>query len=213
VRLIPLLLATLALSACGSAAEQRSAPGSSGQSGEGSVPVETTAPTVAPSGDVELEPPPILLVSETGKQTAARGSYCVDDVNEETGQGSGVCADAAAPTYPKAITAVGPGDPVAFVLHNAAFKPQSVVTIRPLGCTDQETRQLSLKPRTGLHTWSVDLEPGAYQLDVFARFEAADGRSGDVSGSLGLTVAGAKENDALGVHDLKPSLAVCPFPD
>ena len=171
----------------------------------------STEPAPEPADDSNLKPPPILLVSETGTQTAVRGSYCVDYVDEQTGRGSGICSDSAAPTYPKAITAVSAGDPVAFVVHKAAFKPESVVTIRPLGCTDQETRQVRLKPRTGLHSWTVDLEPGAYQLDVFARFEAADGRSGDVSGSLGLTVAGGKENDALGVMGLKPSLAVCPF--
>jgi hypothetical protein len=59
--------------------------------------------------------------------------------------------------------------------------------------------------------WDVDLDPGAYQLDVFARFEASDGRAGDVSGVLGLTVPGPKENDALGVHGVKRSMQVCPF--
>jgi hypothetical protein len=36
--------------------------------------------------------------------------------------------------------------------------------------------------------WRVHLEPGAYDLDVFANFGAPDGRTGDVSGSLGVLV-------------------------
>jgi hypothetical protein len=90
-------------------------------------------------------------------------------------------------------------------------KAGSVVTIRPLGCTDQVTTEITLEPGTGEHPWDVDLDHGAYQLDVFALFEAKDGRTGDVSGTLGLTVAGAKKWDALGVLGVRRSMHVCPF--
>ena len=36
--------------------------------------------------------------------------------------------------------------------------------------------------------WRVRLRPGAYEVEVFARFETADGRTGDTSGSLGILV-------------------------
>lgn len=54
---------------------------------------------------------------------------------------------------------------------------------------------------------------GAYQLDVFALFDTEDGRSGDVSGTLGLTVAGPKKWDALGVGAVERDMKVCPFAD
>jgi hypothetical protein len=57
-------------------------------------------------------------------------------------------------------------------------------------------------------TWTVDLEPGAYELHVYANFESKDA-NGDVSGSLGLTVAGAKKWDALGVSRVEPAMWIC----
>ena len=57
--------------------------------------------------------------------------------------------------------------------------------------------------------WTVDLEPDAYEPDVFAYFESDAGATGDVSGTLGLTVAGAKQWDALGVSAVEPSMWVC----
>lgn len=216
--LIPLLLVALVLVACGSA-EETGAPASSGQetSGQESAEGEGTAsggvePPAEPVDGSDLKPPAILLVSETGRQKAVRGSYCVDYVNEATGQGSGVCADAAMPTYPDAVTSVAGGDQVTFVLADAVFRPDSVVMIRPLGCTERVLDKLALDPGTGEHSWQVDLEHGAYQLDVFARFKADDGRTGDVSGSLGLTVAGPKKWDALGVGAVQRSMEVCEFP-
>jgi hypothetical protein len=117
------------------------------------------------------------------------------------------------PTYPEAVTSVAPGDRVAFVLPEAMFKPDSIVTIRPLGCSDRTVGTITLEPGTGEHRWRVDLEHGAYQLAVFARFRADDGRTGDVSGSLGLTVAGPKKWDALGVSAVRRSMQVCAFGD
>ena len=91
------------------------------------------------------------------------------------------------------------------------MKQNSTVTIRPLGCGDQKVDQLAFEPRTGQLEWTVDLDHGAYQLDVFALFEAEDGGKGDVSGTLGLTVAGPKKWDALGVGAVEPDMKVCPF--
>jgi hypothetical protein len=60
---------------------------------------------------------------------------------------------------------------------------------RPLGCDDRTIETVALAP--GPQTpWTVDLEPGAYELDVFGYFESDAGATGDVSGTLGLTVAG-----------------------
>jgi len=208
VRLVPLLIVALLFAACGSAEERTGVPASSEVE---SMPAETTTAPPMPAADGELKPPAIVLVFRTEEQVGARGSYCVDYVDEASGQGQGMCADAALPTYPEAVTAVGPGDRVTFVIRESVARRDSVVTIRPLGCSEQTLGELRFKPGHGELRWDVDLKPGAYQLDVFARFKALDGRSGDVSAVLGLTVAGPKKWDALGVLDVKRSLQVCPF--
>jgi hypothetical protein len=206
VKRVPLLALALVLAACGSTAEPTGVPASS--SGE-SEPAEAYGPTTAVD-ESKLEPPPILLLSDVEKQKAVQGSYCVDYVDEATGHGQGICSDAA-PPFPESVTSVARGDRVTFVVLDAMVELDSIVTVRPLGCIDQETARIRFEPGTGELQWDVDLDPGAYQLDVFARFEARDGRTGDVSGVLGLTVAGPKENDALGVHGVKRSMQVCPL--
>ena len=173
--------------------------------------MDTTILPPEPVPDGKLKPPPIILVGSMETQKAVQGSYCVDYVDEATGQGQGVCADMAAPIRPEAVTAVAPGDRVTFVLPEAAFRPESTVTIRPLGCDDRQTGTIALETGAGEHEWTVDLDPGAYQLDVFARFEAEDGRTGDTSGTLGLTVAGPKKWDALGVRAVVRAMQVCPY--
>jgi hypothetical protein len=216
MRLVPLLLLVLLVAACGSSVEETGVPASSGpseESAEGSGTATGSGQVPAPADESNPKPPPILLLYQGQEQEAVSGSYCVDDVDEQTGQASGICADSAAPIFPDAVTSVAFGDRVLFVLPKAVFKPDSLVTVRPLGCTDQVVEEIALEPGTGKHPWKVELDHGAYQLDVFARFEADDGRSGDVSGSLGLTVAGPKKWDALGVRDIHPAMEVCPLPD
>jgi hypothetical protein len=175
--------------------------------------MDTTILPTAPVPEGKLQPPPIILVGSMETQKAVQGSYCVDYVDEATGQGQGACADTAAPLRPEAVTSVAPGDRVSFVLPEAVFRRESVVTIRPLGCGDQEVGRITIQPGRGEHEWTVDLDSGAYQLDVFAIFEADDGRTGDVSGTLGLTVAGPKKWDALGVRSVVRAMQVCPYSD
>jgi hypothetical protein len=214
MRLLPLLILALLLAACGSSVEGTGVPASSGEasaSGEGTA-TGPNEPAPEPGEESDLKPPPIVLLSGYGRQEAVQGSYCVDFVDEATGQGSGICSDFAMPTFPDAVTSVAPGDRVEFVLPGAAFRPDSVVAVRPLGCTEQVMEEIALESGTGKHLWKVDLKHGAYQLDVFARFQADDGRSGDVSGSLGLTVAGPKKRDALGVGAITGRMPVCDIP-
>jgi hypothetical protein len=215
VRRVPLLLVVALLAGCGSSTEETGVPAGSGQEaqGSGSVPTDTTTLPPEPARDDKLKPPPIILVGSMETQRAEQGSYCVDYVDEATGRGEGVCADMAGPIRPEVVTAVAAGDRVTFVLPEAAFQPESSVTIRPLGCSDQEVGRITLEPGTGEQEWTVDLDSGAYQLDVFARFEADDGRTGDTSGTLGLTVAGSKKWDALGVRSVVRAMAVCPYSD
>jgi hypothetical protein len=199
MRLVPLIVFALLLAGCGAAQEETNVPAASVEEG-----VETTPPPTASAGP-DPKPPEILLVSSDGEQRAAQGSYCV------SGSGVGACADMAYPLVPESVTAVRRGDSVTILLPASKLKRDSVVRVRPLGCVTREVATLEL-PTSGELRWEVDLDAGAYQLDVFARFEGEDGINGDTSASLGLTVAGAKSNDALGVLGIKPSLAVCKFP-
>jgi hypothetical protein len=190
MRMVSSALAVLALAGCGTAT---TAPGSSGESPtlpQPPVSTETEAP--------DVKPPPIFLISAAGKQRATEGSSCVTYVDPDTGEGVGACGDTG-PIVPEAMTVVQPGDNVIVTIPGATLKKESAVVVRPLGCTKRETMTLDL-PVTGELHWPVDLEPGAYQLDVFALFGMENGLNGDLSGSLGLLVGGnAKENDYRGV--------------
>jgi hypothetical protein len=195
MRLVPVLLVVLVLAGCGSAAR------SSGEDVSVQAP-----PAETDSRESESKPPQILLVSGRGTQKAVQGSYCI------TGNVVGMCADMAYPLAPESVSVVQPSGQVTIVLPGATLMKESIATVRPLGCFDQETKTIEL-PESGELKWQVDIDSGAYQIDVFARFEADDGRRGDTSGALGLVVSGAKSGDALGVIGIKPSLAVCAFTD
>jgi hypothetical protein len=203
VRPVLFCLSALALAGCGA---ETGMPGSSGES---PTPAQPTVSTQV--DEPELAPPPIFFVSAAGKQRAAQGSSCIEYTNVATGESSGQCGDVAGPVRPKAMTVVQAGDNVIITIPGAMLKKGSAITIRPLGCADKETEKLDLPDPGELH-WQVDLEPGAYQLDVFALFELRDGLSGDTSGTLGLLVGGGpKEYDYSGVVALDETLAVCPF--
>jgi hypothetical protein len=203
MKLIPLLLGALLLAACGAAREESNVPGSSGED-----PTTSLGPpkSVVTEVDPELKPPQIVLVSETGRQPVVQGSYCM------TGEGQGMCADAAGHLVPKAVTVVVPGDSVKVEVPRTTLRGGSRITVRPLGCFDQEVKTLAL-PANGELEWPVDLDPGAYQLDVFVVFKTDDGLTGDSSGTLGLVVGGAKSGDALGVLRMRRSMMVCAFID
>jgi hypothetical protein len=218
VKRVPLVGLALVLAACGSTADRTGVPASSGQE---SVPVGTHGPTTAPLEKSKLRPPQILLRSSAGEQRAAEGSFCVDYVDPASGQGSGVCSDSAA-VHPDEVTVVQPGE-VTFVFSGADIVRASgchaedeqgcigSIQVRPLGCEDREVERvpLVLGPAT---PWTIHLETGAYELDVFGYFESSDHGTGDVSGALGLLVGGGPKNhDYLGVVAVERGMHVCPF--
>jgi hypothetical protein len=219
VKRVPLVVLALVLAACGSTADGTGIPVSSGQE---SVPVGTHGPTTAPLEKSKLRPPQILLRSSAGEQRAAEGSFCVDYVDPASGQGSGVCSDSAA-VHPDEVTVVQPGDEVTFVFSGADIVRASgchaedeqgcigSIQVRPLGCEDREVERvpLVLGPET---PWTIHLETGAYELDVFGYFESSHHATGDVSGALGLLVGGGPKNhDYLGVVAVERGMHVCPF--
>jgi hypothetical protein len=215
MRFATALLLVLALVGCGAETEATGPPASSGDA-EPAVTVQPSATEADPS---ELQAPRIVLQSPYGDQMAVQGSYCVQYVDDATGEGQGACNDSAA-VSPRKVTAVAAGDEVRFVFAGAEIASPSgchgddtqdcigSVRVKPLGCDERKVDRvpLALGPET---RWMVDLQPGAYRLDVFGYFESDEGATGDVSGTLGLTVAGPKRWDALGVLAVDPAL-VCP---
>jgi hypothetical protein len=195
-----LAFALLALWAAGCGAAT-SVPGSSGES---PTPVQATVSREVEEPD--LSPPPIFLISAGGKQRATQGSSCVNYVNEATGEGVAGCGDVGEPLVPEQVTVAAPGERVVVAIPGATLKKNSALTVQQLGC-DVTVEKLDL-PATGELHWPIDLDPGAYELDISALFEAEDGVSGDVSGTLGLVVDDSK---APSLVPLDRSLAVCPF--
>lgn len=199
MRLSPLLALVVLLAACGGASKEPVAAGVSGP-----VPLKGTS----------TRPPAIFLESAAGEQQAVLGSYCVE------AQLEGGCGDSG-PVQPEQVTVARSGEAMKFGLENARVRRPSgcvaateqacsgSVTVRPLGC---ERRSLTAIPLVlGRETpWTVDLAPGAYELDAFAYFRTDDGRTGDVSGSLGLLVDAARP---AGIVPVSRAQAVCPFSD
>lgn len=187
------LLAVTLLLAAGCGAEERGAGGpASTPPPVESAPESTVEEEDAEDAEEATKPPPIVLESVAGRQTAVRGSYCVDD----PGRGVGVCADTARVT-PEELSVVRPGETLEVSLAGAEVTGGSIA-IRTLDCEERPAGELELRPggRTG---FGVDLAPGQYELEVFAAFEADDGRSGDVSGSLGILVDEAHPQEIIPV--------------
>jgi hypothetical protein len=193
VRNLTFVVALVVIAAGCGEAEERSGGGSASTS----HPVES-GPSLPFDEAEKTKAPLILLESEAGIQSAVPGSSCVDYVDEASGQGVGVCGDSG-PVSPELLSTVRPGQEIRILVEDAdVIRPEGCqsedeqecigsAVVRPLGCEEQTMAEipLLLGPET---TWSVDLAPGDYELDVFAYFDAPDGRSGDVTGSLGLRV-------------------------
>lgn len=173
-----LLFTAVVLAGCGTDPEGAPLPASS-------APVERAGVTV--TADPPVQPPKILLVSAAGKQVAMQGSYCVVAVRS-SGASKGRCVDGAWP-HPERVTVVEPGDGVSVILSDAQVRREGTVTVLPFGCEHEVIKTIDLNRGAQSTAFTVDLEPGAYELEVFARFKSDDGRTGDVSGALGLVVA------------------------
>jgi hypothetical protein len=146
----------------------------------------------------KTKPPPIVLEAAVGRQEAVPGSFCVDYVDEASGYGVGTCGDSERPS-PKQLSTVRFGEEVRLGLKGAeVVRPEGCVSedeqscigtaaVHPLGCAKKTVAEIPLAvgPAT---TWRVELDSGAYEVEVFAYFDAPDGRSGDVSGAVGLLV-------------------------
>ena len=173
---LSLLALALALAGCGAAEQQR-----------GGAAASTSQAS-------NTESPPIVLESAAGRQDAVPGSSCVSS-------GDGVIGCGYAGRFsPESLSTVRPGEEIRILLEDADVVRSDgcmddehegecigTAVVRPLGCKERTVARILLAPGP-VTTWNVELAPGAYEIDVFAYFVAADGRGGDVSGWLGLLV-------------------------
>ncbi|HYY33075.1 MAG TPA: hypothetical protein VE693_05755 [Gaiellaceae bacterium] len=199
------------VAACGCGVTQETggpASSESAVSGEETAPATTTVDEPAPD-DSKARPPPIILISQAGKQLATPGSSCVQYTDPDTSQGMGVCSDMAGPLHPDQLSIIHAGEPLLVVLGGAFVTGEGTVSVNFLGCPEKNLRELALtNGMSETHFRLIDLEPGAYQLDVFARFGTNDGRQGDLSGTLGLLI---DPDRAPEIIPTRAGLAVCPF--
>jgi hypothetical protein len=190
------------------------------ETGGGEPAVTSGVPEPTPDPPIpELKPPPIVLETEAGRQEAVQGSYCITRVNDE-GEGEGICADAVFP-HPDELSVVRPGDTIAITLEGADIVTAAgcsqastcpIVTLYALGCGPE--RAIGEFELTGsTTTWTVELEPGAYELWAFAYFDDGMGASGDTSGAVGLLVDPKLDPDR--GYEMPAAIdpfVVCPFP-
>ena len=141
-------------------------------------------------------PPQFGLVTLGGRQDAVQSTYCI------TGPTSGTCADYAENGPPEQLSVVAPGEKVELVFDGVA-KVEGTVTVFRLGCSHDLSSIEIDAPGT---VWQVDLEPGLYELELFAYFETATA-SGDTSASLGLEVDPTADPAIVPVPDPLPA---CP---
>lgn len=203
---ILLVLAPLVAGGCGQAGTAPEGPPEGAPAG--SVPVETQPepPTAA------TRPPDVLLVSRAGTQVGVVGSFCVDSPETYVG----TCSDGLRPEAEQ-VSVVRPGETVTIALDRArAVRAQGCfsrdtscvgeASVVPLGCRSTAIAGFSLD-RAPETDWTVNLDPGAYELQVYVYFRAEDGRAGDVSVALGLLVDSGEEP---AVVQAPAVAAVCP---
>ncbi len=154
------------------------------------VGIGVVAPALACLGGAaaehNLRPPTISFTSRAGYQRAAQESFCVFSPPHE-GQESGVslCADTT-DLPPRRLSVVRPREVVTIRFGRALAVADAVAHVRLLG----RTRVISsFAIRSPSRRWRVGLRAGAYEVEVFGRFEMPDGRTGDASGSLGVLIS------------------------
>lgn len=150
-------------------------------------------------GNEESVAPATVLSSRAGRQHGVQGSYCVSYPVDERDTGRVTqCVDAVPDLHPNRLSVVRPREVVMIAVREATMVTGGAAVFR-LGCDDRAIRRFSLAERTT--RWRVRLTPGAYEIDVFVRFETADGRSGDTSGLVGLVVSRTRERRIIPAPD------------
>lgn len=191
MRAILAIVATLAVTSIAAGCGQTA----SGPAGDAPA-VATSMPDAGTTAGAPTGPPAIVLVSAAGTQRATPGSSCVS--SESGGTGVSGCLDTALPV-PDEVTVVHPGDRVTIRLvgvhavraEGCHARDRSCIgeaDVTPAGCSGPPLGRAAFEAGASETTLTVSLSPGTYDVRVYAAFAGEDGRSGDVSGALGLRV-------------------------
>jgi hypothetical protein len=138
---------------------------------------------------------PIVLESAAGRQDAAVVP-CASSLSdaEEAATEIPICLDANPALRPAKLSVVRPGETVTVSLPGAEVTNPpgcsitcSSVQIQPLECRDTPLGMFELEDGPATE-WTVDLAPGRYELEVYARFRSDDGQLGIAQGKIGLVV-------------------------
>jgi hypothetical protein len=154
---------------------------------------ENTPASAAVAETSNYSPPPLVLLSEGGRQRAAQESYCISVPG-----GATLCADSPPGIEPRWLSVVRPKEHVTIRVRGATTADGSVY-VHPRGCERGFVQTFKIKRPT--KRWVVHLDPGRYELSVFARFTMGDGRAGDTSGQLGLLVSMTRVQELIPVND------------
>ena len=151
------------------------------------------------------DPPPTVLVTKAGTQRAAQESSCVELFSHEDGTlVQSMCGDTP-DLPPRRLSVVRPGEVVTIAFRGAIEISDGSAAVRLLGKRRSISRFELPAPRT---RWRVRLRPGAYEVELFARFRTADGRGGDTSASLGLVVDRKRKLEIVPLSAARPPPAV-----
>jgi hypothetical protein len=134
-------------------------------------------------------PPAVYLVTSGGRYRLTPGSSCVHSAT------TSICGDAAYVPV-KVLHPVRRGETVR--LEVAATTRGADLAVGRPGCPTTELAHERL-PAPKL-AWRVELAPGDYELRVLIdHFETDDGRTGDVSGQVGIRVGGVRTEPATAI--------------
>jgi hypothetical protein len=156
--------------------------------------VIATTPSVTIASE-RLSKNAIVLESAAGRQDAAVVP-CAESLTEAEQEATDIpiCMSANPALRPTHVSVVRPGETVTVSLPGAdvtnppdCFHTCSAVQIQPLECSDEPLSFFQLEDGAATD-WTVDLEPGRYELEVYAQFRGEDGREGIAQGKLGLVV-------------------------
>lgn len=164
-------------------------------------------------GACDPTPPGVVLRSPAGDQLGGFASYCAGCQLPDSGETNYRCADG--PTSIQSYSIVHPGDalsismPDGTLVAGAGCKPECPpsIRIRDEVCPNNATIGFEVSEDS---TFSVELAPGRYRLELSAYFEA-EGKGGSTGAGFGLIVDPARKREVVSAATA-PALRPCVEP-